>query len=200
MVRLRTPAIHRILEIAGDGEAHRREPHRNPVDVMEYLLREFSEIAVVLRRARSPFVFEDAGQPIQHRAARAGQDQEPENHAEHMAVRVDQSFLDGTLAISVPLYSAADSPRNSVSSTRARSTSPTRNASTISVNAWLNWRKTHRQIKHHDVPDPGGGDADVEQEIMDGQRHQHPRQHGQQPGNHALVLLPALKWLPSELT
>src|SRR5258708_7756391 len=61
---LRTPAVHRVLEVPGGCKAHCGQPYRDPVDVVEHLSRKPPELAVVLLRAASPFLFEKPGQPV----------------------------------------------------------------------------------------------------------------------------------------
>src|SRR5204863_5522459 len=93
--RLRAPAIDRVLEIADDGEADRRDAQRRPVERGERPAREPAELSRIARAATGPAAREKGREPVQHRAARARQDDEPEYDPEDMPVRGDESLLDG---------------------------------------------------------------------------------------------------------
>src|SRR3954465_1240135 len=84
--RLRSPAIHGVLKITGDGKADRGEPHRNPVEIVECPRSKLAEVTVLGRGAQTPLLFKHAAETIKHGTPRPRQDEEPENHAEHMAM------------------------------------------------------------------------------------------------------------------
>ena len=184
---LRTPAIDGVLEIAGNREAQRGKAHRNPVHVVEDPARIAAEFAVLLERTRSPFFIEDRSHAIEDCARRSGQDQEPEDHAEDMAMRSDQSFLDGDFRY----FSSVVFGRRFVAPLAQQL------AGLVDVAGAQGFRdlgecmaelaEAQRQVQHRDIPQPAKSDVDAAQKIIAGEGNQSPGQYGEPPRNHPLA-------------
>src|SRR4029453_876760 len=93
LTRNLTPAIDRTFEIADDRVAQRGQPCRGPIDPRKSTSREFTKQIRRSRRRRRPVpsTRRVLGEPVEHRAHRTGQQDEPEEDAEYVALCEKQS-------------------------------------------------------------------------------------------------------------
>ena len=112
-----------------------------------------------------------------------------------MAMRIDQAFLDGDLGdLRAVVFRGRLAAKFGQQHARAINIAGTQRFDDLGE-GMAELAESHCQIQHRDVPDPGRGKADVEQEIVNRHRYQHPGQHGQQPGDHALILLAGIEMI-----
>ena len=185
---LRTPAVDGVLEITGDREAQRGKAHRNPVHVVEDPAGITAEFAVLLERTRSPLFIEDRSHAVQDCARRSGKDQEPEDHAEDMAMRSDQSFLDRDFRY----FSSVVFGRRFVAPLAQQL------AGLFDVAGAQGFRdlgecmaelaEAQRQVQHRDIPQPAKSEVDAAQKIITGEGNESPGQYGEPPRKHPLAL------------
>ena len=144
----------RVLEVADDRERQRGQPHRQPVE------RQSSARAGMPNSARDctsgdgsiaghrapPLLGEQHRGAIQHRAGRARQHDEPEQHGEHLPIGVDEPALDREPRdVGAAKVRVVEPPRHAASARRAAAMSFACNAATIAEIAWLNRRNPMRQ-------------------------------------------------------
>ncbi|MCY1215000.1 hypothetical protein D9M72_268350 [compost metagenome] len=179
------PGVDRILEVADDGKADRRQPRRHPVQQIEGARRKAAQRGAALGRGLVPVAAQVFGGAVQHHPAGADRHQEPEEHAEHMPVHGDDCrfqrvphdlgnrHLDGVQA--GPLVQQ-----------RARGMDVVAVQGLVDVGEEVaELAKAQRHVQHQHIPGERQRHADRGQQVVhhdhrQGQRHDHgqPGQRG----------------------
>ncbi len=186
-LRIAAPDIDGILEIADDGVTAGGQAGGRPVEQVEGFLRKALQRGAGFAVGLIPFARYIVAKAIQHGACRADGQNEPEKHAQHIALHRHQGMFDGLLGDIAgahvhgierfPLFEQA-----------------ARGGGIVVIERVLDVRevvaelaKTEGEIQHRHIPRQGQQQAVVQRDEINHQCDQGGQQHGDEPGRDAVM-------------